>query len=187
MSDIYKTIIISVVSGIITSAVIFICIRFFQSILIPWFRQITYTGIDVSGPWYWQTKGSRAKLELKQFANKISGVYTYVPSDNYEDGAVDIKIYTVTGEIRDRFVQLTMNSADPKRLGVLSYVLEAVGDGNELKGCCTFYATSHNEICSEHESLYRTEALAKHFDEKVSNDLEEDSKSIQQTAEAAAD
>ncbi len=176
--DIYKTIVLSVVSGIITSAVVFICILFFQKILLPWFWQITYTGIEVSGAWYWQSHGSRAKLEVKQYANKILGVYTYVPSDDYEDGAADIKIYTVTGEIRDRFVQLTMNSADPKRLGVLSYVLEVVGDGNELKGCCTFYATNQNEICSEHESLYRTEALAKHFDVKDSNDSEEDNKPI---------
>ena len=186
MTGTYETIVISVLSGVITSVVVFSGVRFFEKVLVAWFRQITYRGIEVAGSWFWRSHGAQAKLEIKQFANKISGIYTYVPpDDDDENGATEIKIYTVSGEIKDRFVQLTMNSADPKRLGVLSYVLEVVGDGNELRGCCIFYATNNHEISSESESLFRSDKKAKSNDGQVREDSQEDYKPKESTAISA--
>ncbi|MER0043301.1 hypothetical protein [Pseudomonas sp. MGal98] len=149
MDEVSGQVVVGVVSGIITSVVIFIFIKAFESWVVPAVRQIVYKGIDVSGPWYWKNSyGNTAKMELRQYADRISGVYTYVDKSN-------IKIYNAVGRIQDRFVQLTMTSADPKRLGVLSFVFEVVGDGAELCGCSIFYATNCHYITSHNESFFR--------------------------------
>ena len=166
MSTVYENIVISVFSGVLASTLIFLIVYTFKNSIIPWLRQITYRGIDISGSWYWTNiTNDSAKLELTQYADKVKGIYTYVNNNNG-----NIKIYTVSGNIQDRFIQLSMKSADKKRLGVLSYISEVVGDGNELKGYSTFYATNLHRLCTEEESLFRSEELVQEHLKKLSKD-----------------
>jgi hypothetical protein len=146
-------IMLGVASGVLTSALLYICVRIFRDLALPEIRELLYRGVDISGPWHWKNAhGDSAKIELTQKADVLTGVYSYVNSSHQGD----IKIFQVKGNVRDRFVQMTMQSADPKRLGALSYLLEVTGDGNLLKGCCSFYSSGGEGIVSQDESFFRT-------------------------------
>ena len=155
--DSENAIIVGVISGILASTILFIAAKLFENTVLPALRKIIYSGIDVSGPWHWENRfGSVAKMELKQYADRLDGTFTYVNSSSST-----IKTFSIYGHIQDRFIQLTLRSNDQKRLGVLSYVFEVVGDGCELRGCSSFYSTSHHRIASEEESFFRDPAIAK--------------------------
>jgi hypothetical protein len=156
MSD-QNGIIVGVVSGVLTSALLFIAAKLFENTIMPAIRRVIYRGVDISGSWYWENRfGSAAKMEIKQYADRLNGTYTYVnPTTSV------IKTYEIKGGIQDRFVQLSLRSNDQQKLGVLSYVFEVVGDGCELRGCSSFYSTNSHEIASEQESFFRDAAIAK--------------------------
>lgn len=185
MKTISFDILVGVVGGVLTSALIMLAISIFKKIIVPWYQNIIYRGISLSGPWHWFDEDEDSvKMELKQAGDSITGIYTYM--DSKKKG--DIKIYHVTGWARDRFVQLNLKSADPKRLGILSYVFEIVGDGNELRGCSVFYSTNLNKVCSDTESFYRTLELArKNANIKMEQCVPNDNKSIQLTGSVSAD
>lgn len=158
MENTSLSIVIGVVSGTLTSALILLAVNVFNKIIVPWYQAVIYNGVVISGSWHWYDKDNDCvKIELEQFAGEISGIYTYMNSS--QDG--ETKNYKVDGRIRDRFVQLNLTSIDPKRLGIISYIFEIVGDGNELRGCSVFYSTNLNRICADTESFYRTLDLAK--------------------------
>ncbi len=160
MADISEQIVIGVVSGVITSAFLYLFVRVFRELVLPAIREILYQGLDVSGSWYWRsTFGSSAKMEITQKADVLTGVFTFVPVDSENS----IKIFNLKGNVRDRFVQMTMQSADPKRLGSLSYLFEVAGDGNQLRGCCSFYSPNKDRIVSQDESFFRTTEAAGAF------------------------
>lgn len=161
MSD-QSEMIIGIVSGIATSAILYVAAKFTENTIIPAFRNLFYRGVDASGVWHWENKfGSTAKMDIKQYADKIEGTYTYVSSERR-----DIKNYKIQGNIQDRFLQLALRCEDQQRLGVLSYVFEIVGDGGELRGCSTFYSTNSHEISSENESFFRNQQQAKEYAEQ---------------------
>jgi hypothetical protein len=161
-------IIVGVISGILTSAILFIAARFFQNTVLPAIRQLVYQGIDVSGSWYWENRFETvAKMELKQSADRLSGTFTYVNAKR-----AIFKSFSVKGQIQDRFIQLILQSNDHQKLGVLSYVFEVVGDGTELRGFSSFYATNSHKIASEQESFFRDATIAKKLAQEEKIDLE---------------
>lgn len=142
-----ESIVIGVISGVLASTVVFLLALLFNRVIVPWYQNIIYSGINVSGTWNSESKLPDSKklltsLELKQSANNILGSAT--ASIKHSEEQIDpVRILSVTGKINDRFVQLTITPVDAKRLGAVSVLSEVVGHGNRMKGWSIWYS-DHN-------------------------------------------
>ena len=141
MLDTWMNVGIGVISGVITSALIYLLVQIFSKIVLPWYRELVYNGIDISGEWfcYGQELEQRAKYDIKQQASQINGDATYMHSDDHDHSMEKIRTFKITGFIKERFVQLTLIHSDKSRLGLVSYLLEVVGDGRRMIGAGSHY------------------------------------------------
>jgi hypothetical protein len=122
--NVSESIIIGIVSGLITSSLIYLLIQVFNKIVRPWYQDIIYSGVRIDGQWYTQKTFLNGEiiqdelLELKQHAYKIIGTYTV--TKRYKDSeSIEIKTFTVEGKkIRDRFVRLNSHNIDKRKIGV---------------------------------------------------------------------
>lgn len=175
----YESIFVGVFSGLLTAIGLYVGAKLLKNSLVSWYQQKTYQGVNVSGKWHWCVEGQQTiQLELKQVARTLEGTYTIVYTEDRPNGT--IHTYTVRGEIVDRFVQLTLRNNDMTKLGAMVYLLEVVGDGSELKGCCTSYAVDSNEVFAMNQSFFRTSSQSieysrVHYGTVASVDLESES------------
>lgn len=51
LDSLTSNIIIGILTGILTTAILYLISRMFIDLVMPWYRSIRYTGIDVSGVW----------------------------------------------------------------------------------------------------------------------------------------
>ena len=128
-----EIILIGVFSGVITSLIIYLLKLIFIKVLIPWYQELSYKGIDVSGSWNGKIKSSQesvkfsAKLTLEQSAHNLSGTYVivkYVNEDIYK-----ITSMNVSGTVWEGFVSLTCRTVSNKNLSFGSMLLK-INDGN---------------------------------------------------------
>ncbi len=154
---------IGVASGVTTSAILYLALIFIKNIINPWLKNLLYDGIDISGRWYCSEylMAQEITIDITQNANRLKGVAIFVTrkSGNHNQFE-DIRSFSVSGTIKDRFANLTLTSNDPKRLGVTNYLLEAVGDGRCLNGVLSFYSVRRHTITSRPQKLWRDKSQA---------------------------
>jgi hypothetical protein len=155
VDSISTSIIVGVISGILTSALIFLAVSIFNSILIPWYQAIIYRGVNISGEWIKEQTNSiqKANFIFEQKAHKIKGLATFFVEDA---PAEEIRTFVVDGEISERFVILILKHKDRQRLGVSTFLLEIVSDGRTMQGYSSAYNIYANEIASVECALTRT-------------------------------
>lgn len=162
MQTLTQSIFIGVASGVITSSLLFLIVQLFKKSFMPWFQQSIYQGVNISGKWQWIAEGySKAQMELKQHAGKITGIYTIVTLCDSDKES--IRTYSVSGEIVDRLIQLNLRNNNPAKLGAMAFLLEVVGDGSQLKGYCSSYDITDHQIHALAISFFRTEVQAKSY------------------------
>ncbi|EDZ61381.1 hypothetical protein SMGD1_2493 [Sulfurimonas gotlandica GD1] len=144
MSNVSETIILSVVSGIATSFLLFLMSQLFTKSFIPWYRKTVYKGLDLSGLWIAEYKMQKVQFEIIQFAESLTGTYTVASKDNNRG----IRTYALNGTIIDGFVNLSLNNIDPKKIGHINMLLKVNGDGGMLSGYSNEYAINTNRIFS---------------------------------------
>jgi hypothetical protein len=147
-----SSIILGVVSGLLASFLIYLGARLFDKVLLPWYRELIYRGIDISGQWQTKTMHPSGNIEdsvmhVTQKAEKLSCVVTIAKKLASSDD-VQIKTYQFTGELRERFVALVGRNIDRRSLGTNVTLLEIVGDGKTMKGCDVWYSTTNKTIQS---------------------------------------
>jgi hypothetical protein len=158
LDSLTSNIIIGILTGILTTAILYLISRMFIDLVMPWYRSIRYTGIDVSG--VWETKQNfensleYSLLNLTQKADKLKGLWTISITQNGSDEN-EIKTFAVEGTIEDRFALLTSKNTDKRQLGIGTMLIEAVGNGFELLGCETWYSVDNKEIKSDKISFKR--------------------------------
>ena len=153
-----NNIVIGILTGIITTAILYLISRMFVDWLMPWYRSVKYTGIDVSGVWEtkqdFESSTEYSLLNLTQKADKLSGLWTISITQNGSDEN-EIKTFKIKGTIEDRFALLTSKNTDQRQIGLGTMLLEAVGNGFELTGCETWYSVDGKEIKADKISLKR--------------------------------
>jgi hypothetical protein len=149
---------VGVVSGLVTSVVVFIGVIIWRSVLKPKLEEIAYKGVDISGRWELSPLsegelewGQFEALELNQSAHRIAGIATLVAR---EGGASSPLTLVVEGEICDRFVFAKMSSPLKQRVARVVFLAEVIGDGSTLKGQTTLYNIEDSTISSG-AMLYR--------------------------------
>lgn len=175
MEDYYIsfTIVLSVISALLTSLCLFLIGLFVKRILIPWYQNITYQGINISGEWYCSVfrMAQDIHFNLDQNASKISGIATYVRRRGDDENRFeDLRTFSIQGFIQDRFAYLTLKHQNNQRLGIVVYLLEAIGDGRELKGKSVFYSIKGYQISALDHVLWRDKNLAEKYYQQQEHD-----------------
>jgi hypothetical protein len=150
-----STILLGVVSGLLSGYAIYFLAVVFRRVVVPWYAQFIYRGIDISGTWLLNSDSYDRRtitLELKQRAGELSGLSTHVlreGSPNSDSSDSDrIRTYHIVGNLHDRFVILTGRPTQSTRIGALCFLLEIVGDGTTMMGVGTAYSSSLKRIDS---------------------------------------
>lgn len=158
MDSLTSNIVIGILTGIITTAILYLISRMFMDWVMPWYRSVKYTGIDVSGVWEtkqdYENSIEYSLLNLRQKADKLEGLWIISITQNGSDEN-EIKTFMVQGSIEDRFALLTSKNTDQRQIGIGTMLLEAVGNGFELIGCETWYSVDNKEIKADKISLKR--------------------------------
>lgn len=133
----------------------------------PWYRQFVYRGINLNGSWYARTIRQKILLEIRQSCENLKGQATIsllhdnpdVPSDH--DKKIDnVSMFDIQGVVSERFVSLNLWNTNTKRLGVVTYLLQVVGDGSRLEGKCCWYSLKTSEIDGGDACFHRDELSA---------------------------
>jgi len=154
MEEISLNLVLGIISGILTSFLIFGALQVFQKIILPWYKDFTYSDLVIEGDWEDVTDGNRVEVtqrifhKIKQKGNVISGITEIID----DSGS---KTMEVTGFVRNGTVVLNFQRKDKQKLGVMTYLLKAVEDGSKLTGFALWYDIMHSEICSVENSLVR--------------------------------
>lgn len=131
-----------IIAGVLTSALLFILTKMTQVVVLPWFRQLIYRGVTISGRWtetidHHNGHSQQLSTEIKQKADYITGAVSIV---KLTEGVVDSAVtFELEGNISDRLVTLTMRPSDTSRLGRAVVLLEVIGDGTRMEGRTTWY------------------------------------------------
>ena len=147
-----SSIILGVVSGLLASLLIYLGAKVIDKVLLPWYRELIYRGIDISGEWHTRVTHPSGNTEdsimhVSQRADKLSCIVT-IAKKMSSSNDVQIKTYNFKGELSERFVALVGKNIDRRSLGINATLLEIVGDGKTMKGYGVWYSTTNKAIQS---------------------------------------
>lgn len=147
-----SNLLIGVVSGLVTSALIFVGAVLWTRVLKPKLEDIAYKGVDIGGRWElvpledgdidWH---QFEVLELRQNAHRIKGTVTLMARDG---SSASPRTMELEGEVCDRFVYARMRSPLKQRVAHVVFLAEVTGDGSRLEGQTTFYNIEDSTITS---------------------------------------
>ena len=148
---------IGVVSGIIATALSIFLREIYNKIILPWYRHITYKGIDLSGEWrsfikLGDEEGELFYIYLEQNAHQLTGDATIIKQSNPDK----VRNLTFEGETQDGYVVGTFKSKNKRYLFFITTILSFNPTGNELHGLMTARASDSNKFGSS-ETVWRRE------------------------------
>ena len=156
--SIQESIIIGVVSGIITSALLFLCVTIFNKIVIPWYRATIFSGIDISGTWeetvIHQDVTDHFTIELSQKNCEVTGILTVVKTENKTE-TIHTKTLVINGRFQNAHLLLTMTNQDRKFQSLITYLLQISKGGTSLMGQASWVDIETEQIHSREAVLNR--------------------------------
>ena len=160
------TLVVGVISGIVTSAILYALASAFRQIVLPWYKGLIYTGIHVDGEWQTcemtdkpSTIVQVLRMDLKQQAATVVGKATLVLDEESKWPVERIRTFDVKGNIENRFVQLNLTHSNKNRIGLQTMLLQVESDGRMMKGVSSFYNTGESVLASTNIAMARPDAL----------------------------
>lgn len=149
MSEI-QTITLGIVSGIFTTVVLYLIGKLFTKVILPWYQDVIYKGVDVKGSWIAeieQDEGWKAKMELniRQNAHLLKGDTTIIQGRNL-DNPTEVTNMSMNGEVWEGYMTLNMQSKDRSRLSYQTSLLQVLNGGQTLKGYIAYRSIRADEI-----------------------------------------
>lgn len=140
------SIFLGVISGIATAIVIWGCAQIFKKVVLPWFEEVVYKGVDVSGTWVFKYKSPdtvpepqrmafEVVLDVEQKAHYLTG--TFQAKTTRQDTEY-INQYKFTGVLRDNYIVFTYQALRKNRTGTGAFLLRVCHGGTELTGSAVF-------------------------------------------------
>jgi len=140
----FQTVLVGISSSLIATFIFLYLNWYVKSIFIPWYEDKIYRGVRVSGHWIVEEWDGlkmdqndapvRATIEVKQKADKITGIYTH-----YVVGDDDPASYNFEGEIRNSYLTATSWPVSNDQIDAGAYVLRVFShDGLRMKGMVSF-------------------------------------------------
>lgn len=151
--SIAETIFLGIISGLLVSAFAYIAAKIFCKIILPWYQQLIYKGLDISGQWfenhhYLNALIQESTITLKQVAHKVKGEIIVVKKTN-QNAILDTKAFDFEGSFYDNFLNINCWNKNKKQLGTNNYLLSVSGDGSGFKGIKCWYDIGLKEMASE--------------------------------------
>jgi hypothetical protein len=159
------SIFIGVISGVITSVLVWFASRFFQNVIKPEIQALTYQGVKISGTWVgFYDLLSSAKIKslnepcytiyVKQKGHSITGEFIVNKQPN---GQSDLKAFTFTGLFKDKNLVIWYKPKEQTRLGIGSYVMVLTEDGRRFEGRSLYIGSSGGDVVETSEYWKRKE------------------------------
>src|SRR5712692_8357813 len=152
MPSLSESIITGVVSGILTTAVLFLLKKLFDGVVLPWYRNLVYRGVNISDQWKNEMEfpgGTHQTLiaNIKQRAHAVEGDLTITKTRN---GQLFVtKTLLLVGEIHDRLLLATIKPMSDKEIAAATLLLEVVGNGSRMRGATSWYDATGGRILQE--------------------------------------
>jgi hypothetical protein len=158
MENYLSNLMIGIISGIVTSIIIWGFILIYRKIILPGIKEILYKGIEIEGEWHGiVTRDNKTMKDGKPFVEKekIKEITLSLKQNAYQlDGDLIIKNIDSTGEyfsfykfsgfIRDNYVVLNYLPKSKKSIGLGTYIFIVQDGGNALNG--NLIATEINKM-----------------------------------------
>lgn len=147
-----------VVSGIITAILIFLSTAIFNKIVLPWYRDVVYKGVNLSGEWSESDDtSSKLSVHLKQVGHQLNGIaaITIEPVENAIENAVDgtsakrVSNLRFEGSTHDGYLVGHFKSTDRREVVFANVLLKVTHAGRRLRGVMTFREASTDEIVTQ--------------------------------------
>ena len=155
------TILYGVITGILTSFIIFLLIQIFNKIIVPWYQLTIYRGLSVAGVWeekhQYKSYSDISKLSISQNSQMIKCLMTVVKTEN-DSGEVEIKNFNLKGSFHDGHIILSGNNVDSKYRGHVTYLLKIANGGKSLAGVMSWVDSGSDRIHSSETVLTRINA-----------------------------
>lgn len=148
------SIFIGVVSGVLTTLILFGSGQLLNKIIIPWYRKMKYIGLDISGQWfeshnYEDILLQESSITIYQNAEKIKGEIILIKKHIETNKEIEAKIFYFHGAFYNNFLNITCWNKDKKKIGIHNYLMNLRRDGGEMEGIKTYYDIGTQEIRAE--------------------------------------
>jgi hypothetical protein len=142
-------IVLGIISGILTSAFIFLLSKIFVNIVMPWYQRIIYKGVDLNGEWLGEMIDTAElsfpfRINLIQNAHDLSG-NAHIDKSKAKDSDHGTH-YKMNGYVWEGYVTLNFQSDDRTRLSFATSLLQVKKGGLKLEGYFVFRDMRHDEI-----------------------------------------
>lgn len=152
-----ENIILGIVAGVLTSSLLAVLGVLVTRVVLPWYRDLVYRGIDLEGDWRSQIQEHGAnyiyQLSLQQRAHDLSGTATITKfgagPEDYQD------VFAITGFTWEGYVSLTLRSISRKRLSFANALLRTENRGGRLVGHWAYRSGRSDQVESERIVLER--------------------------------
>jgi len=132
---------IGVVSGIVTSALIFLFQIIYLRIIRPWYDERVYKDTEIEGRWKIVYEGvedlTEEVAELKRNAHHVTGTITVLKGPDAG------RTYSLVGEFKNSLLTVNYCAVDKLALDRGAFVLQVTKNGYGFSGQCSYYHDSH--------------------------------------------
>jgi len=159
MNDILNRGIVGIVTGVITTSLMFFVRSFWQSKVIPFLRELRYQGVQIDGVWVMETRDeeheSESRLVLKQSAQELSGVFTFKFRNKEKDFILD---FSATGHLWEGYLTLNFIPVDKRKTSYATALLKIDGGGVALTGYMCFRNVEEETVTPLPMAVVRAES-----------------------------
>jgi hypothetical protein len=145
-----REVVVGATSSILAAIIIWVGVNVFSGLILPWYHEHAYKGIDLSGKWHIKLGDSgevsryfEMMADLKQVTDRVSGILVVVFKDDSDKRP---RTYNLSGFRRDQFLAITIEKISRKHIGLGTSLVETVGIGNSLRGYLCAYDASTGKI-----------------------------------------
>lgn len=144
---------VSVFAGIITYVVIKALSKLFYIIVLPWYQDKIYRGLDISGIWienhnYGDLFIQESEIKLIQNAHKINGTITLIKK-KIDNEIIEMKNFRFDGEFFNNFLNTACWNENKQQVGTHNYLMSVGRDGKEMEGFKTYFDIGFRKIRAE--------------------------------------
>lgn len=153
-----SNIFLGVLSGVITSAILFLAGKLMVKVFIPWYQEVIYKGVDLQGRWTNKLKLDNAviytyQVDIKQSAHKLIGNAVITKSGSNNDYIQD---FTLEGETWEGYVTINLRSKNRESLSFIAGLFKVEGRGQILDGSWAYRGAATDKVDSESLKLKRS-------------------------------
>jgi hypothetical protein len=120
----------------IASVLTWTFLKFLEKVAYPWYEEISYRGLKVSGQWQATLTSEETKFhedfEINQRGHELSGTYTI--KNEFATGGHQFSSYKLNGKIINNHVTFTCYVKSQREIGIATFILEIVDGGQSLEG-----------------------------------------------------